>query len=285
MMKLKKIAACSVAATAMFASSPVLADFIPISRQVELTFNGTVTQSAGETLIVTDAQGHEMPFNVDLADFPIKVGDPFTYSYRAGIPTAAFFETFDIPLDDDGLYRVRLFLDQVTGGSFARIGDVTGLTLSGPLFPTEAITGGGPGSFHTLAIDPVTNEVFIDHEAGFANKPYSGPFLVFNSETETYELCGNCLTTIFENTGSIPDPLEYRLTGNAMGTELSFSAFIPTTLGGIVPGAGSYSLVYSGNWNLPSLSSRSTTAVPEPGILLLFGAGAAGLVARRRFRK
>jgi polyisoprenoid-binding protein YceI len=68
----------------------------PISKTISLTYTGTVTNAAADTIMVRQPDGTMAHYTGPLPNLPYANGDQVTISFNATVPTKAFY--------DSGLY-------------------------------------------------------------------------------------------------------------------------------------------------------------------------------------
>ncbi len=274
-------------AAALAAASPALAEPVSATREITIKFTGELFEGPEQTLMVRGLEAGPPeaplePFAGDLPDYTLAVGDTFTFTIEANLPTGAFFADTNLAVPNaDGTFNYTLSLDPSPSTNF-NPGFVRTFAPSEPLSVTN-----NTGSFTTLELDliydPATDSYALDPLGGFSGVNYAATGYVFDAATQQYVLCGT--SGAIDCRGS-PSP-DLVTTTLASTTDYQFlrtggirvNSTDPTS----VAGTGGFSLSFFGGWNLPIYGSNPTP-VPAPGMLLLFGLGA-GLVLRQRSRK
>ena len=258
-----------------------LAQESDVSRVVTIRFDGTVTQSAQDTLTIRRQDGSLVEYSGDLPSYPLKVGDDFSFTAEAVLPTRAFYDTtYAGPVAEDGIYRLRL--TSPDAGTSPVTGYIESFSVSSPLQPTLNL-GQLPDASLSVVYDYGTDSYSLDGGENFFSGSYGAPGYIYDADSATYLPCSGpqaCRATAAD------DPVIFGLQGEGGGTQLSTSGIrVNSTDPSSGMGTGFFDLIFSGGWNLPTYpaqSSSGATPVPAPGMLVLFGAGAAGLAWRRR---
>lgn len=249
------------------------------SRTIPVTFTGYVANNVTDEIRIRMPDGSYAPFSGAVPDYPYRQGDPVTISFNAIVPTAAAYQAggaLQNAAAADGIYRISVRNPFYSGGGGPfGIGNSTIANPSGPIDRVD--TFGQPTNTRmTIVYDAIADSYSIDFSNGqFASGSYSGPSYVFDSATQTLTSC----------TGSACDNGGFAISGNANQLSTSNIGITGTTPGNgpqSGPGAGLFSLLFSGSWNLASYDAGGPIDVPEPSTMLLFGGGAAFLVRRRR---
>lgn len=271
-----------IIAAAILAAMPLAAQAqtAPISRTIDLTFTGVVSSTASDTILVRQPNGTMATYTGALPDYPYKAGDPVTISFKATVPTQAYYDSgvYQGQVAADGIYRISVSSPYYNGGTTAGgIGNSTIADASGPINPADN-SGQPTNTRMTLVYDYNRDSYSIEGAGNFSSGAYGGFMgLIYNALTAAYEVC-NTATTCRTNAAS--DPVLFGLTQNADGTIGTGNIRVMSTDPTSATGTGVFSLMFSGSWNLPSFGGA--TQVPEPGMLGLFGMASAALVWRRR---
>ena len=255
----------------------------PISRTVPVTFTGVVSSTAADTMLVRQPDGSLTSFAGALPDLPYLKGDPVTISFNATLPTRAFYDSgaYQGQIAADGIYRITVANPYYTGGTApGGIGNATIADPSGPINPF--INSGQPTNTRmTIVYDYNTDSYSIEGGGNFGSAYYTGPGYIYDAATGSYQACGGGWACAGSNT----EPVDFNLTGNADGSAISTgNILINSRDPSSGTGTGFFSWLFSGSWNLPQFNGGAT-AVPEPGMLGMFGGGFAALIWRRRRRK
>jgi hypothetical protein len=264
----------SIAAVALALAGPAQAQFVQ-PNFVDLTFTGTVTQSLNDTITVRNPDGSTVNFSGDqVPDYRYRTGDALTTTFRFD----ANQPSFSNPACSGGV-ALTFVPDSVGPGSCrAQVGRIT--------TPFEGAGFGGTGGdsppfLNGLRVvrDPDTGRFSVAAPTGSYNFGYVGVNpLQYDSRTQT--LSGPtsfpCVNT-FDCLGSI---------ANGTLTSMFFPVDIAGDFGLVRPGfnvgylAGrAGGVTVSGGF---SFSGQDPIDVPEPGMIGLFGLGAAAVTFRRR---
>lgn len=272
------------AGTAVLGVSTGWAQTAPISRTIPVTFTGTVTGSAGNSLMVRQPDGSMTPYAGPLPDYPYAVGDAVTISFNATLPTREFYDSvYAGQKAADGIYRITVSSPYYNGGTApGGIGNSTAADVSGPISP--ALNSGQPTNTRmTIVYDYNTDSYAIEGSGSFVSGAYSLPGYLYDAASGAYLLCGTS-----GQPGCLPsasyDPILSSLSGGADGSRVNVANVrVLSTDPASGTGTGVFSLSFLGSWSLPQ--AGGATPVPEPGMLLLFGAASALLPLRRRLRR
>jgi len=262
-------------------SLPAQAQTAPISRTIPVTFTGTVTSSAADTIMVRQPDGILTHYTGPLPDYPYAVGDQVTISFDATLPTKAFYDTvYAGQIAADGIYHVTVTSPYYNGGtSPGGIGNSTVADVLGPI--DQTLNFGQPTNTRmTLVYDYNTDSYSIDWAQSnpFVSSAYDGPGFVYNAATGQYDLCSDANSC---RGSAFADPVIFGIFATGDGSVVRTSNIsinsTDTTSG---TGMGLFSLAFTGAWNLPAYGGGSTP-VPAPGMALLFALACGALVARR----
>lgn len=255
----------------------VQAQTAAISRTIDLTFTGVVSSTASDTILVRQPDGNLVTYTGALPDYPYKAGDAVTISFKATVPTKAYYDSpaYQGQVAADGIYRIGVSSPAYNGG--AVIGSSTVADASGPINPVMNF-GQPTNTRMTLVYDSNKDSYFIDGNGDFNSGAYGGVMgLIYDAVSQAYQVC-NTETTC--RTTASSDPVMFRLSQNPDGTISTGNIRINSTDPASGTGTGVFSLLFSGSWNLPSFGG--VTQVPEPGMLGMFGMASLALVWRRR---
>jgi hypothetical protein len=135
----------------------------------------------------------------------------------------------------------------------------------------------------TIVYDYNTDTYSIEGGGNFASGAYAGPGYIYDAATGSYLPCSGGAAC---NTSASQNPVLSSIAAGAGNSATSIqSGNFPVRSTDLFSGTGTgfFSWLFTGSWNLPQFGGA--TAVPEPGMLGLFGGGLAVLVWRRRKRK
>lgn len=272
-------------AAAALCSIPAQAQTAPISRTIPVTFTGVVSSTAADTLLVRQPDGSFATFAGELPALPYLKGDPVTISFTATLPTRDYYDSgvYRGQIAADGIYRITLTDPYYSGGiTPGGIGGSSVAEVSGPI-NSALYFGQRPNTRMTIVYDYNSDSYSIEGSGNFLSAYYEGPGYLYDAASGKYVACKEGSSVPCVPSASY-DPIRFALSGNADGTAISSGtsrvlSTDPTS--GI--GTGFFSWLFSGSWNLPQFGGA--TAVPEPGMLGMFGGGFAVLVWRRRRRK
>jgi len=263
----------------------------PISKDIEIVFQGTVVDNIDGTIRIRQPDGTIAPYTGPVPDYPYKAGDPFSLSLIATVPTAAFYDPAvgpfrgDIP--DDGLFRISVRSPYYSGGtSPGGVGNLGRMEISGQIQPV--LSNSQPTTFGNFDIvyDLNNDSYSLDLRDEWYLGLLDGPGLFYdpltNRLTSAPSTCEGGSPSKCINSGD--GGFGFTGSNNAIsaqsvriyGTDPNF----PSETNGSIYGL--FDLAFSGNWNLPLFGQPDPTPVPEPVTMLLFGAGASGLAWRRR---
>ncbi|WP_144039816.1 PEP-CTERM sorting domain-containing protein [Novosphingobium sp. TH158] len=262
-------------------SAGAVAQTAPISRTIDLTYTGVVSSTAADTILVRQPDGTLATYKGPLPDYPYKAGDPVTISFKATVPTQAYYDSaaYQGQKAADGIYRITVSSPYYNGGTApGGVGNSSIADATGPIDP--ALNLGQPTNTRmTIVYDYNKDAYYIDGSGDFNSGAYGGVMgLIYNALTAAYEVC-NTETTC--RTSASSDPVLFRLSQNDDGTMTTGNVRIMSTDPASGTGTGVFSLLFSGSWNLPSFNGGAVQ-VPEPGMLGMFGLASMALVWRRR---
>lgn len=275
----------AVALAALTATSQVEAQVAPVSRTITLTFTGVVSSSAADTILIRQPDGSYSSYTGPLPDIGYNKGEPVSISFNATVPTKAFYDsgTYQGQIAADGIYRITLVSPPYSGGGGpGGIGNSSVADVSGAISP--ALNSGQTTNTRMTLVYDYNADSFSIEGGSFASGAYAGPGYLYDAASGSYQPCsgtalGGCRGV------ATSDPVLFGLSGSADGTVVSTSRIgIQSTDPTSPTGIGSFLLSFLGSWNLPQFRPGGSTEVPEPGMLVMFGA-ASLFVARRRRRR
>jgi PEP-CTERM motif len=279
---LMKIRTAVIAATLILTGS-VAAQTATVSRTVPVTFTGTVSSTAADTILVRQPDGTLARFTGPLPALAYAAGDPVTISFNATMPTRSYYDsgTYQGQIAADGIYRIRVST-QPGSSLIGNIGQASPSDVSGPI--GFASNFGEPAySAMTIVYDYNADSYSIEGSGRFFAGAFAGPGYLYDAATDSYIACNGERECAGAGLGGPADPVSFTLNGGADGSTIASSAIrISSTDATSGTGRGIFSWLFSGSWNLSQFGGA--TQVPEPGMLLLFG-GASAFVARRRRKR
>lgn len=275
----RRLIAAGLVSAMLGVSLPVMAQTAPTSQTIALTFSGVVANSVTNSIRIRQPDGTYVPYTGPVPEFPYRQDEPVTISFSAKVPTKAFYDTvYQGQKAADGIYRIRVNTPASPGGA-AGIGSATAADVSGPIGYSPNY-GEFPYTGMTVVYDYNNDSYFVEGEGGFLAGNLFGPGYVFDATTGNLVSCQ----------GMTCAPSQYDFNSFLLRDNPSGAGLVASNVGIYDPVSGSnraglWDLLISGSWNLPQYgggSSGGSTQIPEPSMVLLFGAGAAVLVRRRR---
>jgi hypothetical protein len=264
---------------ALATSSPAAAQIAPVSRTVPITFNGVVTNDVTKTIQIRQSDGSFAPFVGQVPDYPYKVGDQVTISFNATVPTREFYKSplYTGQQAADGIYRIGLSGNLFTSSP---VGTTDGADVSGPARIDErpyALRG------LTVVFDSNADSYSLELPSGsWLLGPLDVPSYIYDPATQTLRSSTTaCFGPQCETAGLVYNGDAKGGTiggGFGRGIQIGLSTE-PTNIGIFDP------IRISGGFNIPFFNGGGDpTPVPEPSMVILFGACAAAMMRRRRKR-
>ena len=263
------------------------ANVIPPSedyRVVRVEFNGTVTSSITDNIVVRGSDGSVVPYTGPIPDYPFNTGDAIIIGFDTIVPTGQAIADGIVPQSADGIYSFQIGprpeqLDQFPGtGSFGNFYGNGGIADTGTYG-----TDGNLNIVYDANADSYSLGLLRDGTSGattdlFGIGFFDFPFLAYDIATDRLFTAnivdlfpsnsGTALTGLSATEGRIPTTIF-----NFNGSEF---------LGGTPVGAlQDGNIRFTGSWNLP-IFGQNPTPVPAPGMMVLFGLGLGLIAARRR---
>jgi hypothetical protein len=170
-------------------SSHAGAQTAPTVRTVPVTFTGVVSSTAADTMMVRQPDGTMTKFQGDLPSLPYAKGDAVTISFKADLPTRAFYDSpaYLGQKAVDGIYRIRVA--NPASISFSSVGGSTIADVSGPINP--APNDGQPtNTMMTLVYDYNKDSYSIEGGGNFFSGAYTSPGYIYDAASKTYVACG-----------------------------------------------------------------------------------------------
>jgi hypothetical protein len=271
-----RIAAFGLSALAITATITAPANAQTAPAFVDITFTGTVTRAANDTIVASNPDGSTTTLSgTQIPDYRYNAGDNLVTTFRFLTNQPAFANA-----SCGGRFALG-FAAQITGNP-------CGVELSSVNTPFGFVGLGGLGGDANptitgldLLLDP-DGTYLVDMPMGSYSMRYVGvnPFL-YNAATGELLPPGNVVCV---------DPFSCPA-GVITGTATGWSANVPIRgqFGNFSGSSGSatYDAGSAGTFSVSGLfgTGGGPVDVPEPASLLFFGAGAAALAARRRRAK
>lgn len=260
------------------AVGPVVAQTIPLQRTIDVSFTGTVTNSATETIQIRQPNGSFAPYTGPRPDYPYKVGDQVTVGFRTTVPTGAYFQSYGGQIAADGIYRFNIVGPNNSPGPF---GVISGFDVSGPIREGNNAGQRLGSAGLTIVYDSRNDSYSVQLPNGsWTAGALDGPSFVYDRATGGLTPSANsCIG---------PDCSDGLFNLRGTNDTVTFSPIpIRDSVAPVSDGFfGGFTL--SGLFNLPifgsggSTSGGDPTPVPEPGMMLLFAGGVGWLVRRQR---
>lgn len=248
------------------------------SVPLTITFDGVLANDpAGNVRVGQPTQSDAgQAFTGSVPDYPYQAGDAVTFTITATVPSAQSLASggYNYAQQGDGTYLFPLHGEAGASSNPAIL--FSTIDVLGPIHNPVAddLKLNGTGLF--IAIDPASNSYSLS-----MNNRWS--YGSFDAPGYNYDPISGALTP--SDTTCSP---RHSCTENGAG----FS-FQSTDLNSITTDRlniydadnatwGFFSLLFSGEWSVTPTNNGNPTPVPEPGMLLLFGAGAAAVFRRQR---
>ena len=268
----------------LMASAALPTAAIAQSVPVTISFNGQVANDPAASIMLRSydpASGYTLtPYSGPLPDYSYNAGDTVTFTVSTFMPSATDLASgrYDNALQPDGTYRIGL-IGPNNAGTSTGVGVVRNLDVSGPIGMTlnsgQPLGGGGLA----VVINPVDYSYSLATENGWS-------FATFDAPGFTYDPISGSLSPASTTCAGIGGCAQNGDGGFALAGDLDSISTGNMPIYGTDRGLyGFFSMLFSGSWSLPSYSAGGgSTQVPEPGMMLLFGAGAAAVMRRQRKR-
>lgn len=275
---MKKLALTLALST--LAASPAFAQVSPLNattNSVRLVFTGVVTNDVTNTIMLRQPDGSFTKFTGPVPDYPYKVGDTIAVSFNTVLPNKNFYEQpqFAGQKSADGIYKFNLV---GPAGATNNLGVIQGTDVTGPI---------SPGGFAPVSIRGLT-VVYDANQDGYSLAlptdewslvGLNYPNYLYNPNTNQFTNTGQgCVGTLCEPGGFIRGNATNATVASTVSGNIVFGSSLFPEIAGFFSGLS----LGSASWNLPQYNAGNPTEVPEPGMVILFGAGATALLRRRR---
>lgn len=263
----------------------LVAGLFPVQASAQSTipltiaFDGYVQNQPSDGVMLRTydpATGYTLvPFTGPVPEYAYDQGDAVTFTLTTFVPSAADLASgrYDAAKQPDGTYRIPLVGPNNAGSN--GVGVVTEFDVSGPIQSTLNSGQRLGGSGLSVFIDPRDSSYTLGTDTGWLFSLFDAPSYSYDPVTgvlspRSTSCETNCALTGDGGFALRSDDLTSIATTNIpiYGTDRSVRGF--------------FSMLFSGNWSLPTYQPGNPTSVPEPSMLLLFGAGALSVMRRRR---
>ncbi len=233
------------------------------TRILPITFTGTVTTTAGDTLKLKQADGSYAAYNGALPDLPYVQGQSVKIRFKASVPNAQYYainpSASMLTRTPDGRYRITLYSESsgLAGLTIPGIGTAGAPVVSGGIVATgNPKNGGGMVLALTLYYDPEADSYTIAPGSSFVAGYFSGPSWLYDRASGELLPCkgADCDPT---GTGANL----FGLTGNAGNTQVS-AVNVPVLNASSGTLAGLYTVAISGSWALGDNPMRYAGEAP-----------------------
>ncbi len=253
-----------------------------LSRTVPITFAGTVTTSAADTIRIIQPDGTAVPFTGPVPAYPYDQGQAVSITFNAVLPTREYFASpeYTGQVAADGIYKIAL---STTTPSLS-VGAMS-QPLGGFGDPVNDFTRTAAANM-TIVYDANSDTYSLEGSGDLRAGSYAGPGFRYDGTSGQLIACGSSDACTGRTPGSfvLPGGADYSfgLVGNSAGTQVSTNQ-IPILDRFDNALAGYFGVSMTGSWNLPQFGGGAVQ-VPEPGMPALFGGAVLLLAVRRRRR-
>lgn len=281
---IRQLSIAAVLGTTVLGSNAI-GQIIPQDRSIDVVFTGVVTSEIGETIKIRQPDGSLSTYTGPVPNFPYRKGDEVTVGFTTRVPTAAFYQARPGLRNESDIYSFN-----ITGpnnGDPGIFGFARGLDVSGAINPTQNFGQSLGTNGLRIIYDFNTDQYSLDlGDNGWSAGLFDGPGLSYDPATATLSAVNSSCFGSQQSGCNREGRGGLRIGSdnlNSIGGS-DIPIWTPVRLVGGGPFsqiAGIFSLSFGGSWNLPSFGGGPVD-VPEPSMMLLFGAGAGAVVWRRR---
>ena len=244
-----------------------------------ITFDGYVQNQPSDGVMLRTydpATGYTyVPFTGPVPEYAYAQGDAVTFTLTTSMPTAADLAAgrYDGTKQADGTYRIPLFGPNNAG--LDPVGRITSFDVSGPI--QNVLNSGQPlgGRGLSVVIDPTDNSYSLSTDTGWLYSLFDAPSYSYDPVTGVL----SPRSTSCQTNCAINGDGGFVLKSSDLTSAATSNIPIYGTDSSLW---GYFTALFSGKWSLPSYQPGNPTSVPEPSMLLLFGAGALSVMRRRR---
>jgi hypothetical protein len=263
----------------------------PTQNRLNVTFTGTVTNDVINTIRIRQPDGTTTRYSGPVPEYPYQRGDTVQISFETVAPNRNFYNSpaYTGQIAADGIYRIQV--TSPISGISGTPGYTNDVDVSGPI-GVEGRAGAGPIALRgiTLVYDSNADTYSLELASnGWSVSPLDAPTYTYDATTGILvPRSSACIGPQCESSNIV-----------ARGDANNVTIGVPFSNGGnpanSIPIANSReptvagffdAINLSGAFNFSIFGSSSggggPVDVPEPSTVLLFGAGAAAVMCRRR---